>query len=83
MTTLTIPERGTISFSPVMTQLPPVDVKQWQAAYYATTKELGKVETNTSMTLQEALDQYCILKSNVLSPSTLREYKRMIKSYYT
>ncbi|WP_394526481.1 site-specific integrase [Lacrimispora sp. JR3] len=54
-----------------------------QAANYAATKEQGKIEANTGMTLQEALDQYCILKSNVLSPSTLREYKRMIKSYYT
>lgn len=52
------------------------------AAVYADTKEQNK-RVKTGMTLQEALEQYCTLKSNVLSPSTLREYKRMIKSYYS
>jgi hypothetical protein len=33
-------------------------------------------------TLGEAIDKYCGLKSHVLSPSTIREYKRMRKIYY-
>lgn len=52
------------------------------AAEFADTKEHSK-RIDTGMTLQEAFGQYCTLKSNVLSPSTLREYKRMIKTYYS
>ncbi|WP_312443258.1 site-specific integrase [Lacrimispora sp.] len=52
------------------------------AAEFAYTKDRKRQE-NTDMVLQESMEQYCILKSNVLSPSTLREYKRMIKNYYT
>lgn len=33
-------------------------------------------------TLGEALDNYCDLKSHVLSPATLREYRRMRKTYF-
>lgn len=37
---------------------------------------------NPEMLFKEALDKYCELKSNVLSPSTIREYRRMAgKSY--
>lgn len=33
-------------------------------------------------TLKTAMENYCNLKSNVLSPSTLREYRRMKNNYY-
>lgn len=52
------------------------------AAEFAATKEYSK-RINSEMTLNEAFNQYCMLKSNVLSPSTLREYKRMVKTYYS
>lgn len=33
-------------------------------------------------TLKTAMENYCNLKSNVLSPSTLREYRRMTNNYF-
>lgn len=33
-------------------------------------------------TLGEAIDKYCDLKSNVLSPATIREYRRMRNNYF-
>ncbi len=54
---------------------------QHLTAEFAYTKKRNRQE-KTDMSLQESMEQYCTLKSNVLSPSTLREYKRMIKNYY-
>ena len=53
---------------------------EYLAAEFAVSKKTkGK---NAEMSFKDALDKYCALKSNVLSPSTLREYKRMsLKSY--
>lgn len=53
---------------------------EYLAAEFAVSKKTkGK---NAEMSFKDALDKYCSLKSNVLSPSTLREYKRMsLKSY--
>lgn len=38
---------------------------------------------NPEMLFKEALDKYCELKSNVLSPSTLKEYNRGTIDEYT
>lgn len=53
---------------------------EYLAAEFAVSKKAkGK---NAEMSFKDALDKYRSLKSNVLSPSTLREYKRMsLKSY--
>lgn len=51
------------------------------AADYAEEKE-RKRDSNDKMTIKEAVSGYCDLKSNVLSPSTIREYRRMAKSDY-
>ena len=61
-----------------------VDTKkeaEYLAAEFAVRKKAkGK---NAEMSFKDALDKYCTLKSNVLSPSTLREYKRMSLKRYT
>ena len=50
------------------------------AAEFAVNKKTrGK---NSEMTFKDALCKYCDLKSNVLSPSTLKEYKRMSAKCY-
>lgn len=51
------------------------------AADYALEKEKQKLSGN-NMTLNEALEGYCTMKNNVLSPSTIREYRRMQKNNY-
>ena len=49
------------------------------AANYAVDKQdLSEIP---EYTLNEAVEAYCNLKSNVLSPATLREYHRMVKYY--
>lgn len=50
-----------------------------QAELMATQYAIGKKEATILMEypLRDAIDNYCNLKNNVLSPSTLREYRRM------
>ncbi len=50
------------------------------AAVWAANKERKKRPTDYE--LGDAIDAYCNLKSNVLSPATIREYKRMRKTYF-
>lgn len=51
-----------------------------KAAEFAYSKKMkGR---NPEMPFKEALDKYCELKSNVLSPSTLKEYKRLSEKAY-
>lgn len=52
------------------------------AADYAEEKE-KKHFSNNKMTLKEAIEGYCNLKNNILSPSTIREYRRMQKNNYS
>lgn len=53
---------------------------EYLAAEFALTK---KDRTKPKdYTLGEAIDNYCALKSHVLSPATLREYKRMRQTYF-
>ena len=49
------------------------------AAEFATTKSK---KCNNNMTILESMDQLIKLKGNVLSPSTLREYKRLKEKAY-
>lgn len=49
------------------------------AAEFATTKTR---KSNSNMTILEAMEQLINLKGNVLSPSTLREYKRLKEKAY-
>jgi len=51
-----------------------------EAAAFAADK--STISRPKDLTLGEAIDKYCELKSNVLSPSTIREYRRMRKNYY-
>ena len=51
-----------------------------EAAAFAADK--STISRPKDFTLGEAIDKYCELKSNVLSPSTIREYRRMRKNYY-
>lgn len=53
---------------------------EYQAAQYARNK--SNTHYKKDYTLAEAIEGYCNLKSNVLSPSTIREYRRMQKNYY-
>lgn len=53
---------------------------EYQAAQYARNK--SNTNCKKDYTLAEAIEGYCNLKSNVLSPSTIREYRRMQKNYY-
>ena len=53
---------------------------EYLAAEFAVSKKTkGK---NAEMSFKDALDKYCSLKSNVLSPSTIRGYKIMIRNSY-
>lgn len=55
-----------------------------ESEYMATEYVVHKNTKNTSplnMTLGEAMNSYCELKSAILSPSTLRGYKSLIKSH--
>lgn len=55
-----------------------------EAEYAAAEYALDKKEKTSlpEYTLKTAMENYCNLKSNVLSPSTLREYRRMYNNYY-
>ena len=50
------------------------------AAEFALHKEDFKI--TTSYILKEAMERYCETKSNILSPSTLRAYKSLIRNAY-
>lgn len=52
---------------------------EYLAAAYALTKKEKKKPAN--ITLKEALEKYCDMKSNVLSPSTLYGYRKIGSSY--
>lgn len=53
---------------------------EFQAAQYALDKkEKPKLP---EFSLKDAIENYCNLKSNVLSPATIREYRRMKDNYY-
>ena len=52
-----------------------VEVKRLAAAFIADRDSIRAQKKEASPTLGEAIDRYISLKSNVLSPSTLREYK--------
>lgn len=53
---------------------------EYQAAEYALNKkEKPKLP---EYTLRTAIENYCNLKSNVLSPATIREYRRMKDNYF-
>lgn len=51
------------------------------AADYAVEKE-KKQDYGSRLTIKEAISGYCDLKNNVLSPSTIREYRRMQNNNY-
>ena len=53
---------------------------EYAAAEYAKTKE-SKQRPET-LSFSEALEKYIVIKSNILSPSTIREYRRMQANYY-
>lgn len=55
-----------------------------EAEYLAANYLMDKKEKPTlpEYTLQVAIENYCNLKSNVLSPATIREYRRMGNIYY-
>lgn len=53
---------------------------EFMAAEYALDKK-NKPEL-PEYTLKTAIENYCNLKSNVLSPATIREYRRMKDNYY-
>lgn len=54
---------------------------EFMAAEYALDKK-NKPEL-PEYTLKTAIENYCNLKSNVLSPATIREYRRMKDNYYS
>lgn len=55
-----------------------------EAEYLAAEFALNKKDRTKpkDYTLGEAIDNYCDLKSHVLSPATLREYRRMRRTYF-
>ena len=55
-----------------------------EAEYKASSYLMEKKEKLTlpECTLQVAIENYCNLKNNVLSPATIREYRRMSNNYY-
>lgn len=53
---------------------------EYQAAEYALNKK--DQPKLPEYTLRTAIDNYCNLKSNVLSPATIREYRRMKENYF-
>lgn len=55
-----------------------------EAEYAAAEYALDKKEKPSlpEYTLQTAIENYCNLKSNVLSPATIREYRRMKDNYF-
>ncbi len=53
---------------------------EYLAAEFAQNKD--KRQKTTSISLGEAMDNYISSKSNILSPSTIKEYKRMREKYY-
>lgn len=55
---------------------------EYLAAQFALTKNGNGSKSSTTMLLKQAITDYCTLKNNVLSPSTLREYKRMQANYF-
>lgn len=54
---------------------------EFKAAEYAATKKKQKSLTD-NVTVEQAILDYCNLKINVLSPSTIREYIRMQRNNY-
>ena len=70
-------EKGNIS------PLPPQPKKE--AEYKATQYIIQKEEQKKALpeyTLYDAIGNYCDLKNNVLSPTTIREYRRSQKNNY-
>ncbi len=60
-------------------------VTKKEAEYLATTYKIdnnNKNQNNLNTTLKEAMQNYCDMKSNVLSPTTLVNYKRLINNAY-
>lgn len=55
---------------------------EYKATQYVMTRE-EKKKTLPKCTLYTAIENYCNLKSNVLSPSTLKEYRRAQKYNYS
>lgn len=55
---------------------------EYNAAQYIMNRDRKK-STLPEYTLYDAIENYCDLKSNVLSPSTIREYRRMQKYNFT
>jgi len=56
-----------------------------EAEYLATTYKIdnnSNNQSNLNITLKEAMQNYCSMKSNVLSPTTLVNYKRLIGNAY-
>lgn len=53
---------------------------EFLAAQYAVEKK--EKSSLPEYTLKSAIENYCNLKSNVLSPATIREYRRMKDNYY-
>lgn len=60
----------------------PSGKRQAEKAAAAFAADKSTVSRPKDFTLGEAIDKYCELKCNVLSPSTIREYRRMRKNYY-
>ena len=54
---------------------------EYLAAEFAQNKD--KRQKAAAMSLGEAMDNYISSKSNILSPSTIKEYKRMREKYYS
>jgi integrase family protein len=56
-----------------------------EAEYLATTYKIdnnSNNQSNLNIILKEAMQNYCSMKSNVLSPTTLVNYKRLINNAY-
>ncbi len=51
------------------------------AAEFASRKKT-LIPSSSNMIFRSAIEEYCNIKSNVLSPSTLREYRRLAKTAY-
>lgn len=55
---------------------------EFLAAEFALSKKKKNKHKEPSITLKEAMLQYCDIKSNVLSPSTLHGYKQLMNNAY-
>lgn len=55
---------------------------EYLAAEFALTKKDKKKNVLLNMTLGKAMEEYCVTKNNVLSPSTIRGYEQLRRTAY-